>query len=75
MGLQASPEFKGIKTPCVLTFELQQLQASPEFKGIKTNSCPPLPNIVALQASPEFKGIKTVLTFELQQQVNAPSQP
>ena len=37
--LQASPEFKGIKTPCGLhSYALSWLQASPEFKGIKTCS-------------------------------------
>ena len=61
MQLQASPDFKGIKT-CGWCgrFSLDLLQASPDFKGIKT---------VAqrarrlwrrtLQASPDFKGIKT----------------
>ena len=59
-SLQASPEFKGIKTLlCYPMYQHCELQASPEFKGIKTVfewgdhwGAP-------LQASPEFKGIKT----------------
>ena len=35
--LQASPEFKGIKTCSAASFSISAwLQASPEFKGIKT---------------------------------------
>ena len=59
MMLQASPEFKGIKTRSIVGLDFHfTLQASPEFKGIKTpdNQKEPLN---PLQASPEFKGIKT----------------
>ena len=34
--LQASPEFKGIKTAVEVEYSASALQASPEFKGIKT---------------------------------------
>ena len=38
--LQASPEFKGIKTNSVGSTNFDAtLQASPEFKGIKTGAC------------------------------------
>jgi len=36
-GLQASPDFKGIKTPTTVAGTTKaKLQASPDFKGIKT---------------------------------------
>ena len=35
--LQASPEFKGIKTGLCACYWQERLQASPEFKGIKTS--------------------------------------
>ena len=59
--LQASPEFKGIKT---IQYHdsppSSELQASPEFKGIKTSKVVALASGYPLQASPEFKGIKTL---------------
>ena len=58
--LQASPEFKGIKTDDVAQFrKILLLQASPEFKRIKTDDVAQFRKILLLQASPEFKGIKT----------------
>ena len=60
MTLQASPEFKGIKTnPWPWAGQRPRLQASPEFKGIKTAECLHPAQCFELQASPEFKGIKT----------------
>ncbi len=58
-ALQASPDFKGIKTlEDLITSRSGELQASPDFKGIKT-----LPDgnfsLWRLQASPDFEGIKT----------------
>ena len=59
-ALQASPEFKGIKTCSkYLTPSSSLLQASPEFKGIKTPARLVFSILRWLQASPEFKGIKT----------------
>ena len=50
-ALQASPEFKGIKTlPSVPCHCCTWLQASPEFKGIKTDASPLL-----FTHSPGFK--------------------
>ena len=78
MALQASPEFKGIKTGlCWITQRGTQLQASPEFKGIKTllralHCMRPDP----LQASPEFKGIKTLSMYPSESiGLDASSQP
>ena len=59
LPLQASPEFKGIKTFTTLTAVSRWLQASPEFKGIKTWP-QRRARLIAVQASPEFKGIKTI---------------
>ena len=59
--LQASPDFKGIKTQPHHQPHGAVLQASPDFKGIKTARQAQLPQQVVLQASPDFKGIKTVL--------------
>ena len=58
-SLQASPEFKGIKTNLNNYLEIVELQASPEFKGIKTTTTFMCWKGSKLQASPEFKGIKT----------------
>ena len=61
--LQASPEFKGIKTVASAgSSQACGLQASPEFKGIKTASSCTRRWRAVLQASPEFKGIKTCFT-------------
>ena len=58
--LQASPEFKGIKTRQTHKCRHPRwLQASPEFKGIKTMRVGRCCKTGLLQASPEFKGIKT----------------
>ena len=59
--LQASPEFKGIKTQRRRNRRIDPLQASPEFKGIKTGLLRIHQSDSWLQASPEFKGIKTYL--------------
>ena len=61
MALQASPEFKGIKTWHRAAPARSRLQASPEFKGIKTIAHVQGLRRSRLQASPEFKGIKTYL--------------
>ena len=75
--LQASPEFKGIKTNengSVMMYS--PLQASPEFKGIKTRILSAMHRALGvLQASPEFKGIKTSLTVAVLALIVAPSQP
>ena len=60
-SLQASPEFKGIKTNLNNYLEIVELQASPEFKGIKTTTTFMCWKGSKLQASPEFKGIKTTV--------------
>ena len=61
-SLQASPEFKGIKTVAFAFAARRVLQASPEFKGIKTQISNQGRALLTLQASPEFKGIKTEKT-------------
>src|SRR5574337_1005187 len=59
-GLQASPDFKGIKTmPGGVVGQHGRFQASPDFKGIKTSRGTGSMAAAMLQASPDFKGIKT----------------
>ncbi len=75
LSLQASPEFKGIKTWSAHDTVSRRLQASPEFKGIKTvggcsMACHPM-----LQASPEFKGIKTPSGFTLPSDLRLQASP
>ena len=60
--LQASPEFKGIKTMRVTSVSPQPVGSKPALnsKGLRRDDSLDVILRCALQASPEFKGIKTV---------------
>ena len=73
--LQASPEFKGIKTPF-----LQKRTAPACFKPALNSKGLRLPDTISadiyvLQASPEFKGIKTTPEEQKEFDYCASSQP
>ncbi len=74
--LQASPDFKGIKTIALCLIHVcMRLQASPDFKGIKTEQHDLLLHPTPLQASPDFKGIKTSIRSVWPDAGHASSQP
>ena len=61
--LQASPEFKGIKTKTLRLPVALQSRFKPALnsKGLRPMRCSLYLHDFSLQASPEFKGIKTRL--------------
>ena len=59
-GLQASPEFKGIKTAGVKSYHVRMcFKPALNSKGLRLTVQSFVIKSQALQASPEFKGIKT----------------
>ena len=64
--LQASPEFKGIKTKTLRLPVALQSRFKPALnsKGLRPMRCSLYLHDFSLQASPEFKGIKTSLKDE-----------
>ena len=74
-GLQASPEFKGIKTHRAVDKVGFLLQASPEFKGIKTQTR--RGNILEKGFKPALnsKGLRLSASVGARVVVSASSQP
>ena len=73
--LQASPEFKGIKTWLLVVPALEDgFKPALNSKGLRLYA--PLRSFCArLQASPEFKGIKTSTSSRISPKISASSQP